>query len=321
MNYIDYINDYRMYGDLSAETKNILRNNEYIQIITNMLTEMFEITNLTHSQKWLLLKTCLVNGTCLIQKKDDKYIICGGSYSNIPEPYEIYPSEYVAVRPNFEFKGIPEQNNAAVFALFPDRIPLKLIKRYAYQLSEIDKSMNNNIQFSRIAPILCANNDTSAERFVKAIDNMQNGELLNIVRVGFNGINKLEDFFQTVDISDGNLSGKLQYLSSYYEHTISRLCRLFGHDYEYSDKRVYTKEEEYNKAETVSAVYPLMMLATLRECIDNFNNATGDNIKIRFSRAWRHLEEINENTLDKTPDISSDNIDKSKQEIHENENI
>lgn len=296
-----------MYGDLPAETKNIIRNNDYIQIITNMICEMFEITNLTFSQKHLLLKTCLVNGTCLLQKTQKDYIICGGSYKGIPEPYEVFPSEYIAVRPNFSFNGKPSENNAAVFALFPDRIPLKLIKRYAYQLAEIDKSLVNNIQFARIAPILCSNSDANSEKFVKAMKNMQNGELTNIVNCGFSSLNTIDNFFRTIDISDGNLSAKLQYLSQYHEQMLSRLCRLFGHDYEYTSKRVFTSKEELGKAETFSAIYPLMMLSSLRECIDNFNEASGDNISIRFSRAWRHLEEINNNNLDKTPDISTDN--------------
>lgn len=308
-----------MYGDLPAETKNLIRNNDYIQIITNMITEMFDIEGLTFSEKWLLLKTCLVNGTCLLQNKDGKHIICGGSYAGIPEPDKIYPDEYIAVKPNYTFNDKPHENNAAIFALFPDRIPLKLIKRYAYQLAEIDKSLVNNIQFARIAPILCANNDTSAERFVKAIDNMQNGELLNIVRVGFNGINKLEDFFQTVDISDGNLSGKLQYLSDYHEQMLSRLCRLFGHDFEFSDKRVYTQTDEYSKAETFSAIYPLMMFKSLKECCEEYNTATGENLSVRFSRAWTHLNEINTD-IELDIDPTTETIDKPLQEDNENEN-
>lgn len=305
---------FNYYNNYSTGLKNAVRNSEYITLITNMLAEMFEIKGMTHDYSTLLIRQILAYGSAYVKKCDNgKFIICGGAYVGIPKADEIYPSEYIATKPNFEFHGIPNEVDETIVYLIPQLERCDQIYRFASQFAEIDTSLVNNIQFARIAPIAVVANDRVRELYEKALGKMLAGELVNSILSALNTMSDKPQSLTTLDISDGKYSEKIQYLSMYHEQMISRLCKLYGISYTYISKQANITNDELHNSDDFCAIYPLMYKKFLNLCLNKIG------LSADFSAPWEwinHLSEmhdISDNAIDNTPNDPKITVDGPKE--------
>lgn len=299
-NYLSTYHNY--YNHYSTQAKNEERNYEYITIITNMLAEMFVIKGLSHEDTTRLMRTILLNGSCYFKKDNDRCAIVAGNYVGTPSAYNDVPDEYHAHTIDFDFEGIPDSsNNETVCYLFPQRMPLTQIFRFASQFAEIDTSLVNNIQFARIAPIAVVTNERVQALYEKAITKMLSGELINSILSALNSVSDKPLSLATLDISDGKYSEKIQYLSMYHEQMISRMCKMFGISYTYISKQANITNDELHNSDDFCAIYPLMMRENINECLEKIG------LHAEFNTPWEWIDRLTE-----MHDISDMNIDNSE---------
>lgn len=293
---------FNYYNSYTPEHKNIIRNNEYIQIIMNMGAEMFDISDMSHDYSTMLLRTIFLFGSAYLKKSDNgKWIICGGQYVGIPEPDDIYPSRYLAVKANFQFEGVPDETKGeTIVYLSPQLDMITQILRYATQFAEIDTSLVNNIQFARIAPIAVVGNEKVKKMYEQALDKMLTGELVNSILSAISLTTDKPANLTTMDISNADYATKIQYLSMYHEQMISRLARLFGINYNFISKQANITNDELHNSDDYACIYPLMFKKFLNLCLNKIG------LTAEFSEPWRWIDHINENRYEEPTDDSTE---------------
>lgn len=307
------------YRELPAETKQYIRTDGYNTIITNMISSMFDFTNFSITEKYMLMDILLNHGLAYVEKRNSKYMILPAQYVGLPRKGDIFPNHVIAsgvyCNETITIDNELDKLRGDVFYCFPDRLAIYEIPRFAYQFAEIDTSLVNNIQFSRIAPLVSSPYDNIRKSYAKAVENMMRGELINSISATTNVLNNDTVSVEKIDISDGDYSEKIQYLSMYHTQMIARLANLFGIQYNFISKQANITNDELNSNESFCGIYPLMMRDLLNECVANFNKKCNDNITFKFSKCWSHL-----NTIDNDA-ITEQNENESENKNEDTENI
>lgn len=313
-------NRFNCYRELPTETKQFIRTSGYTTIITNMISSMFDITGMTITEKYLLMSILLNHGLAYIEKgNDNKLIIVPVQYVGVPKKDDIYPSHIVGVKATSDVATLKIDDDISnlkgdVVYCFPDRLGIDEIQRFAYQFAEIDTSLVNNIQFSRIAPLVSSPYANIRKSYEDAVKRMMKGELINSIMSVNSVVEGESKSVDKVDISDGDYSEKIQYLSMYHTQMISRLANLFGIQYNFISKQANITNDELNSNESFCAIYPLMMKDLLSESFDNLNKKIGTNISLKFSRAWAHLNKIDNDPVSEQKENESEDLNNDNTE-------
>ena len=304
-----------------------VRQNNYERIFVNMLSGMFDITDSTgnklpFSQHELMLNIAY-NGICGIYKDGENFVLTHGKYYGVPKPSEEFPPRYIGVRPNFQIDTDTNDKNLVIAYCFPDRLPDFNIYWFSEQLTEVDKSLYNNLIFSRIAPIAVIGRENEREAYIDCVEKMVAGELINSITSVTNPIDGTPaDIIKTIDITDGKYSEKIQYLSRYHEDLIRRIAMLYGHSMATTSKSANLLKDEVNSTETVSKIYPEIMLGCMNEWLSEFNEKFGYTYSATFSKPWEHLNEpakIEEETKEeKESTEETENSEETESEVEEN---
>lgn len=293
---------YNVFNNYPAEIKSNERNKDYIQHIINAGAEMFDISYMSHDYSTMLIRTIFLYGSAYLKKtENNRYIICGGQYVGIPEPDQIYPSRYLAVKAGFTFDGIPDENKGeTIVYLSPQLDMMTQILRYASQFSEIDTSLFNNLMFARIAPIGVVGNEKTKKAYEDALGKMLVGELNNSILSSISLTTDKPLNMSTIDISNADYAGKIQYLSMYHEQLISRLARLYGINYNFISKQANITNDELHNSDDYSCIMPLMFKKFLNLCLEKIG------LHAEFSEPWRWIDHINENRYNNETDDSTE---------------
>ena len=251
------------YRELDARTKKDIRTTEYATMLTNSVSSMFDFTELNETEKHFLMSILLTNGIAYVDKIDDKFLIMPVQYVGCPSKFGIFPEHIIGSKVTENDTILIDDNinnlHGGVLYCFPERLPLTTIDRYSYQLAEVDTSLVNNIQFSRIAPLVSSPYDNIRKSYEKAVKNMMNGELINSIMSVNSVIEGQSKSVDKVDISDGDYSEKIQYLSMYHTQLLSQFFNIFGIEYNFISKQANITNDELHCNETYCAIYPLNM--------------------------------------------------------------
>lgn len=293
---------YNIFNNYPAEIKNNVRNQDYIQLIINMGAEMFDISDMSHDYSTMLIRTIFLYGSAYLKKTENgKYIICGGQWVGIPEPDEIYPTKYLAVKAGFQFDGVPDETKGeCIVYLEPQLNMITQILRFASQFSEIDTSLFNNLMFSRVAPIAVVGNQKTKSEYEQSLGKMLAGELNNSILSGISLTTDKPLNLSTIDISNADYAGKIQYLSMYHEQLISRLARLFGINYNFISKQANITNDELHNSDDYSCIMPLMFKKFLNLCLNKIG------LSAEFSEPWKWIDKINDDRFNRPDDDSTD---------------
>lgn len=293
---MEYIR-YNFYDDFDAITKLNHRNIEYINLILNMFSQMFDIENMSENTKNLLMREIAINGSAYVEPTENGYIVMGGYFYGIPDIDSTYPNSYLCTYHNHH-KDIKDLKNAKGTVCYVDAncIPNEQLFKFSSAFAQVDTSLNNNIIFSRIAPIISAKNDTVREEYRKVLDNMIHGELENVIKDVITPSIDNSHGLPTTDISNGAYSEKIQYLSMYHEQLISRLAKLYGISYTFISKQANITNDELHNSDDFCRIYPLMYKKNLNECLAKIG------LKAEFSKPWHWINENHENTNNENHD-------------------
>ena len=273
---------YNYYNNLSEKSKLLVRNNDYLKLLTDFISEMFVIDKLTATQTATLIKTVLRNGTALIEETDKGYIIAPCYYYGVPAPTDIFPDTITANKFDWSYKGKIKPNQSVIY-LTPDRTSLTVINRFVTQFSQVDTSLVNNVLFCRISPIISACTSNSKEMYEATIDKMMLGEVKNVITDTINPLTNTTQPLTVTDISKADYAEKIQYLTMLHQDLLSRFCLLFGIDYKHTNKQANLLQDEMKNGDDYLKIYPRMMLKYLNESLEPLG------MTAKFNSIWEKL--------------------------------
>lgn len=277
------------YKKLDQKLKNEIRTEHYMRQLADIVCTMFDLKNLPFDRNYLM-KTILFNGTCGIEKRGDKYILCGGNYVGVPEPDEIFPKRYVATKAHYQHDEDINDNYVVAY-LNPDRLPDNNIVWYADEFSEVDKSLVCNILYSRLLPVALVGREKTKKVFEETVKNLFDGELINSIYAPTDPVKSdPSDIVKTIDITSPTNVDKIQYLSRYHEDLKRRFMMDIGHSMATTSKSANLLSDEVHSTESYSAILPFMYRASMEEWIEEMNTKFGTNVEIEFSKPWYELE-------------------------------
>lgn len=301
-----YYTYHNYYNELEAECKMNQRNIEYISLMTNIICEMFDIAGMSHEYKNYLISQILLYGSAYVEtRNDNKFIICGGHFQGIPEPEDIYPKDYIAIKTNFEFNGdITQKENAVVAYMNPQLLPATNIYRLAEHFAHVDTSLVNNIIFSRIAPIISAKNDKVKSAYEEVLDKLIVGEVSNVIKNTGSPAESGE--LPVTDISNGDYAQKIQYLSMYHDQLLSWFCQLYGIKYNHNSKQANVTNEELHNCDDFCCIVPYMYKTFLNDTLQPLG------LSVDFNEPWQWINEqmTKKEELDEQEEQEQDELEK-----------
>lgn len=171
------------------------------------------------------------------------------------------------------------------------RLPELMIWNYAEMFNETDISLKSLIHKARLAPIPLAKDSKTKSALESALTDVQNGY---IKAVGYEGIKSdLLDSKEPVTmlhLTEPEHTDKLQYMSKFYDDQLRRFMTFYGHPLSSASKMAQVTSAELEGYTTYSRIYPEVMLKERQTFIDEANKLFGTDIKVDYSKAWKHLK-------------------------------
>ena len=180
-----------------------------------------------------------------------------------------------------------------------------LFVSFARRLTEVDTSLDLNVFYARLAPIIKVADDKTKQAVDNVLNNILVGELKSIISADIEkDIEGLESI-QIMNITDIKDVDKLQYLSKYHDDLLRRLYTLGGHSMAGTQKMAQQSAFEVGQNDTISMIYPMERLLTLREGIEQMNKVFNTSASVKFSDAWQVEREKIETQIATANDIQA----------------
>lgn len=275
-----------------------LSTNANFELLLGILTEMFEYDGVPDTVRpyYSLLFGALDGHYCFLNHNSEYYLLPvtfeGGANAN---------GEYVKGIARFLGDLNGELNVEvidginAVFGYFTkDRCPCFDLLYYTELLNEIDKSLRLNTIFSRNKTIPLVKNSKDAMKVDSAINDIEIGKTKSIQLDS-----AIDDYFtdtmkpsvQQLELTKPEMMKFLPELNKCYDDILSRFLCKYGHSTNYAGKMAQMTEKELQGYDTYSRIMPNKMLSAQKDFWDKVNKHFGLNVTVRFSPAFRQLED------------------------------
>lgn len=196
-----------------------------------------------------------------------------------------------------------------------------LFYQFAKRLSAVDTSLDFNVFFSRLAPIVKVSNDKVKQAVDEALNNILIGEMRSVIgqdlEADIDGFKSI-DILNITDVKDVD---KIQYLSKYHDDLLRRLYTLGGHAMAGTQKMAQQSSDEISQNDTISMIYPLERLNTLKAGIEQCNKLFGTEMSVHFSEAWTVEKEKIETAIDTANQIQNAPIMDGDNPLDQNNNV
>lgn len=277
------------YKLLAPRAKVDWRNEEYARLLFNTINSMFvyeKSDDYKHIEDTTIENILLLNGQ--IAFYEDKIIKCGYAFdggirdiNNIGSTISINCLNGEGVKKDIKNCVLGFNNNT--------RTGEMTVVRYADQLSEVDLSEKNNIEYTRLYPIFIAKNQKIATAIKEFFKRVTIGDKISVTSTT-GGLTDKEDL-QTVNITDISAIDKLQYLSTYHNALLRRFYTIYGHALAEGMKVAQQSVAEISSATPASFVIPLNMLRQREKMCERLVEKFGGSISVQFSPAWQRQYE------------------------------
>lgn len=171
-----------------------------------------------------------------------------------------------------------------------ERVPNFDILRYADMLSEVDKSIRNNVVWARAHGFPLAkdqNQKTALDKMIKSLSNDDDDVYTVINKESFaETINNDTHGIDVMRLTDVRDIDRVQYLSKLHEDLLKRWWSIYGHDMQASGKMAQQTTMELAGYASYSMIMPFDMLKCRQEWALECNRVLGTNWEYDFSPAW-----------------------------------
>ena len=281
------------------EFENIIHFIIYLRQILNGATAMLDCDNIADGLDFRYLEFFrYCNGHVGIMRHDQYGIVCfPGSFSDELDAYG-RGKRYVGALLNGEPMDGEIGKDVVVipnnYTYMPD---FPLFYSFAKRLNEVDTSLDSNVFFTRMAPIIKVANAKIKAAVDEVLKDIKAGNTKCVVsdelENEIEGLKSIELF----NITDVTEVDKLQYLSKYHDDLLRRLYTLGGHAMAGTQKMAQQSAYEVGQNDTIAMIYPMERLELLRIGMDEVNKLFGTDMSVRFSEAWQVEKEKIESSI------------------------
>lgn len=191
----------------------------------------------------------------------------------------------------------------------------KLLYEIIHFISEIDKSIDCNIVFSRFIPIPIANDKPQKVAYDEAIKSIIDGKLDTITSSNII-IEELGLENKTLNLTDVTQADKIQYLSKLFDDLLKRFFIFYGHNLQTINQGSQTNNDELHGYDSISRLIPEIMLKCRQDFCEELNSTFGLNVSVRFNESIQN--NINED--DAQTELTEAEVDKVQSEATNPEN-
>lgn len=294
-----------VYKYLKPKQKNEVRYQTYFNIFLNILLDMFEWEGLPETVPARFLECILHSkGEVFVgRESEDKPIVAAmGSLTGEIDDYGL-GTECIAVTPRQSLQG--ERNKDVAYGINnKTATPDSLLYWLASMLGENDRSMELISIYSRLLKIPKVSDEKDKQMFDEIINKLIDGDPKTFASK--NVLNDMLDGCEaTLELTDPQMSEKLQYLSRFADDIIKRFYNFYGQPLQTQNKAAQSISDELHGMDSVSFILPLQMLQCRQDLADNINKIFGTEVSVRFSQSWEieyRKYVSNDTDADGTPD-------------------
>ena len=306
------INDF--YNTLKPKQVEKIRLSTYFDLLFQIINNMFIWEGLPKSIPQRFLEGYMhIFGSVGVAKINDE-LVCGvSSYCGQIDAYGIGTSGIVTTPVGAKEGKINEEvcicwNNDL---MQKDKLLYEII----HFISEIDKSIDCNIVFSRFIPIPIANDKPQKVAYDEAIKSIIDGKLDTITSSNII-IEELGLENKTLNLTDVTQADKIQYLSKLFDDLLKRFFIFYGHNLQTINQGSQTNNDELHGYDSISRLIPEIMLKCRQEFCEQLNSTFGLNVSVRFNESIQN--NINEDNAQ--TDLTEAEVDKAQSEATKNLN-
>lgn len=282
----------------------------YLRQILAGACAMFDMENIPDGLDFRYLELFrYCNGHVGIMRHNEYGLVCfPGSFSGKLDAYG-RGTEYVGallsgdpmdgkrVTESRELKGTIGKDCVVIPNNYLYTADLPLFFTFAKRLTEVDTSIDSNVFFSRMAPIIKTSNGKVKAAIDEILADIKAGNIKSIIsddmEADIEGIKSI-DIFNITDVAQVD---KIQYLSKYHDDLLRRLYTLGGHSMAGTQKMAQQSAFEVGQNDSIAMIYPMERMDTLRKGIDAANNLFGTNMEVKYSEAWQVEKEKIESSI------------------------
>ena len=221
----------------------------------------------------------------------------------------------------YQFKNWRENEKILVFFNNLTYTPDNFIQKYAYMLTEIDKSIIANVVYSRLKPVPIAKDQQDKNKIDAIINDLEGGKLKTVIQ-DFKVSDIVDDnrpAVEVMNLTDVESSKFIQYLQHLHDSMISRLFFCMGLSISDSGKQAQLSIEELNKSKS-AALSLLNGWHTMRyRGFEDAKKKTGEEWHFDFSDIWRteietnevEPEDVEENSNEENTETSEASVEES----------
>lgn len=305
----------RLYSKLKPKQQAIIRERDYVDIISNLLLPMINWNGFpdTVNTKNINLYRMFNGDYGVTEHKGDLISLCAdpsGVLDFNGEPINVKMSSAYAplILDRVNGKNCVVGHNNSMHK------PDYAIYKFAYMLSQTDLSMMYNLYWSRLNKAFATDTEETTRNLRKFLDGMKYGEIGVIT-----SSNMLESITGTKPIQELKLTeveniDKLQYLSNFHQDLVKRLAWLYGVPMNQQSKMAQVNNEEISNSENGSRILLFDMMRCANEFCEKVNKLYGLNTSATLGDAWEMTLRANGVTTDENGIVFNDN-----EEVNDNE--
>lgn len=215
----------------------------------------------------------------------------------------------------YTFENWANNDNIIVVFNTPHRTPSLFVERLAYKLSEIDKSEDNNVRFSRLHPFPVARNATEKQRIDEAINSIDTGKHETVL-TDFKMTDMLDGDNEPIKIcnlTNVNDSDKIQYLSHFYDNVLSRFFFFAGVGLSDNGKQAQISKDELNRNDAAGFLLPMSWYKARKQAFEKAG------LSFDFSDIWKTRYNIIMKQDDNEENVSHETHETNETEVINNE--
>ena len=228
---------------------------------------------------------------------NDTYGFCIGNPSGEPDPYNI-GTDFVGAANQSEMYGTFSDAPTMGKKLGDDVVlcynnsfmcPDLEIRWFAELLTEIDISIRVLVLNARACKVSRVSSSIEQAKLQECFNSTEDGK--PHVYFSDNSVEKLltgeEELNNVIDLTDANLSDKIQYLVKLKDDVERWFHTDYGHAMDTSGKLAQQSIEEINKSAGIAYITPNDMLNCRKKFVAEINETFGLNIEVAFSESWK----------------------------------
>ena len=223
----------------------------------------------------------------------DELIVIRGSHTGEPANYGL-GKEYLGSNDNASIGSLRAEIGKTCAVGYNNSVmsPDVDVPFYADTLKEIEKSITFNIRFARLAPILKASSSLSKEALEELLNNIDDGNMVNIITSNIvkEMLNEETNAVEPIHLTNVDDNRYIQYLTKAYEDLLRIFHTKYGQAEQGSGKLAQQSVDEVNGSASASFVMALDELKQRQKMVEWVNDMYGERFNfhgsVKFSPAW-----------------------------------